>query len=593
MEIVPSKSERRLAATMSIDVVGSSLLMGQDEEGTLAAIESVLTKIIEPAAARHRGRIVKTLGDGALIEFASPVEAVLCAVETQTALAEQASLNPKGRAVQLRIGINLGDIVIGPNGDIHGDSVNVAVRLEGVADPGGICISGKVYDKLEGKLSLPFEDRGEQRLKNIARPIRAFALRGEHISTQEPSAVRPSPNRSDKPSIAVLPFLNLSGDPAQEYLAEGVADDILTALAKSRWLFVMGRSSSFAFKGKAIETDQIARKLGVRYILSGSIRQSGSRIRVSAHLIDAETGGSIWSERYDRNLTDIFDLQDEITEAVAGAIEPELLKQESLRGAERPQSLSAWDLLRRGIWEFHKIRPESHRVARDLLHRAIEADPTSADAYSWLARVEAGLAAYGWSDDPDATLRDGMVAALRAVQLDERNLYAQYAVAVTHMCAGLSEPALRAARKGVTLSPAFALGHLIQGASYLYAGRPQDAIEPLEHGLRLSPFDPQNFTWSFFLAMGYYFTADPAKGLEDARRALALRPNWSPALKAVVLCSLALGDETGARSAAFALDRCSQSGGDLMGLITRYNPSWSDHIDDVLRRAGSTMTNCP
>ena len=338
---------------------------------------------------------MKTLGDGALLEFASPVEAVLCAVEVQTRLAER-----RNGEIQLRIGVNVGDTVITPDGDIHGDSVNVAVRLEGIADPGGICISGKVLDELEGKLSLPFEDRGEQRLKNIARPVRVYALRSAEVSSREPKAARVSLSPTDRPSIAVLPFTNLSGDPDQDYLGDGIADDILTALAKSRWLFVMARNSSFAFRGKAIETDQIARRLGVRYILTGSVRRSGSRIRISFQLVEAETSGSLWAERYDRDLTDIFALQDEIAEAVAGAIEPELLKKEGQRGAERPQSLTAWDLLRRGTWEFHKVRPESHRAARGLFLKAIEVEPASADAYAWFGRTEAGRAAYGWVSDP-------------------------------------------------------------------------------------------------------------------------------------------------------------------------------------------------
>src|SRR5215212_2636358 len=353
------RPQRRLAAILAADVVGSSRLMERDEERTVAAIREILTEVIGSAAARHDGRIVKTMGDGALLEFASPVEAVLCAVEALTTANDRAQRQPD-EAVPLRIGINLGDLIAGDDGDILGDSVNIAVRLEGLADPGGICVSGKVFDELEGKLVLPFEDRGEQKLKNIARPVRVYALKPGDASAHEPKPARPSAEHKDKPSIAVLPFTNLSGDPEQEYLAEGIADDILTALAKSRWLFVVARSSSFAFKSKALETDQIAKRLGVRYVLSGSVRRSGTRVRVSAHLIEAETGGSLWAERYDRDLIDLLALQDEVAEAVAGAIEPELLKKEGQRGAERPQSLTAWDLVRRGVWEFHKIRRESH-----------------------------------------------------------------------------------------------------------------------------------------------------------------------------------------------------------------------------------------
>ena len=276
------KVERRLAAILAADVVGSSRLMEQDEAGTLTAIRLLLTQIIEPIASGHGGRVVKTLGDGALLEFASPVEAVRSAVEIQVLLDEQRPRQPLWHDIKLRIGVNLGDTVISLDGDIHGDSVNIAARLEAIADPGGICISDKVFSELEGKLALPFEDRGEQTLKNIARPIRVFALKADATSVQQPRAARPTQSRTDKPSVAVLPFTNLSGDPEQEYLAEGIADDILTALAKSRWLFVMARNSSFAFKGKAIAVEDIARRLGVRYMLSGSLRRGGSRVRISA-----------------------------------------------------------------------------------------------------------------------------------------------------------------------------------------------------------------------------------------------------------------------------------------------------------------------
>jgi adenylate cyclase len=576
------KSQRRLAAILAADVVGSSHLMEADEEGTLSAIRAILSEIIEPTASRHRGRMVKTMGDGAILEFASPVEAVLCAAEAQAGIAERVEHQSGVQAVQLRMGINLGDIVITDDGDILGDSVNVAVRLESIADPGGICISGKVFDELEGKLSLPFEDRGEQRLKNIARPIHVYALNPADISPREPKAARPSPNHTDKPSIAILPFTNLSGDHEQEYFADGITDDIITALAKTRWLFVTARNSSFAFKGKAIETDQVARRLGVRYILSGSVRRSGNHVRVSAQLTEAETGGSIWAERYDRAIGDILALQDQVAEEVAGAIEPELLKKEGQRGAEHPQSLAAWDLVRRGMWEFHKIRPESHRRARELFLKAIESEPNSADGYIWLARVEAGLAAYGWGTDPEASLQRGMEAGLKAVQHDEKNPYSHYAVAVTHAFGGECETAIQAARRALSLSPSFALGHLILGAAYLHTGRPQDAIEPLEYGLRLSPFDPQNFTWLFLLSVAYVFFGNPEAGLSTARRALSVRPHWTPALKMIVLCCKLLGDMPQARSAAFQVRSVSASESDLARLLPASNPAWVNQIEQAV-----------
>ena len=580
-----TRSQRRLAVIVAVDVVGSSRLMEQDEPGTLAAIHTVFSDIIEPAAARHQGRLVKTMGDGALLEFASPVEAVLCAVEAQAAVGDLARQRPDGEdAVQLRMGINLGDVVLDENGDILGDSVNVAVRLESVADPGGICISGKVFDELEGKLSLPFEDLGEQRLKNIARPIHVYAVKAADISPREPTAARPSQNQTDKPSIAVLPFANLSGDPGQEYFADGITDDIITALTKTRWLFVTSRSSSFAFKGKAVETEQVARRLGVRYILSGSVRRSGSHVRVSAQLTEAETGGSIWAERYDRDIGDVLVLQDQIAEEVAGAIEPELLRKEGQRGAERARSLTAWDLVRRGMWEFHKIRPDSHHRARALFLKAIEAEPNSADGYIWLARVEAGLAAYGWGSDPEAGLRSGMEAGLKAVELDEKNPYSHYAVAVTHVFGGEYETAIRAAQRAIGLSPSFALGYLVLGVAYLSTGRLREAIESLEHGLRLSPFDPQNFTWLFLLSAAYTFSGNAEAGLSTACRALSVRPHWIPALKMVALCCTRLGDRQQAHSAASQV-RAAATEGNLARLIPSPDPAWIDEIEQAIRDA--------
>ena len=276
------------------------------------------------------------MGDGALLEFASPVEAVLCAVEAQAESPTGSSSNLGEDAVQLRMGINLGDIVIDEDGDILGDSVNVAVRLESIADPGGVCISGKVFDELEGKLSLPFEDLGRAAPQKHCTAHTRLCLKAADISPREPKAARPSPNQTDKPSIAVLPFTNLSGDPEQEYFADGITDDIITALAKTRWLFVTARNSSFAFKSKAIETDQVARRLGVRYILSGSVRRGGNHVRISVQLTEAETGGSIWAERYDRDIGDILALQDQIADEVAGAIEPELLRKEGQSGCRAP-----------------------------------------------------------------------------------------------------------------------------------------------------------------------------------------------------------------------------------------------------------------
>jgi len=338
----------------------------------------------------------------------------------------------------------------------------------------------------------------------------------------------------------VLPFATTTVE--DEYLGDGISDDVITALSKMRWLFVIGRNSSFAFKGRALDTGQIARQLGVVYVLTGSVRRSGERVRISVQLVDAPTGASFWAERYERDLGDIFVLQDEIAHEVAGAIEPELLKTEGQRAARKAdQNPTAWDLVRRGMWEFHKVRPESHIRARDLFLQAIAAAPESIDGYIWLARVDAGLIAGGWTEKIETTANEGMTAALTAVQLDEKNPYAHYAVAITHSFAGKVQRAQKAGERAIALSPSFALGHLVLGLTLMLLGQPQEGVRELKHGLRLNPFDPHNFYWHLFIALGHYVLNEPVQGLEEARVCLEIRPHWAAALRLAAACELGLG----------------------------------------------------
>jgi adenylate cyclase len=327
--------ERRLAAILAADVAGYSRLMGADEEGTLTRLKAHRRALVDPKIIEHRGRIVKTTGDGMLVEFASVVDALRCTVEIQGGMAERNAKVPQDRRIQFRMGIHQGDIIIDGN-DIFGDGVNLAARLEGLAEPGGICVSARVQEDALGKLDVSFEDAGEQRLKNIDRPVRAYRVRADGRAS--PRACLPLP---DMPSIAVLPFQNMSGDPEQEYFADGIVDDIITALAHMRWLFVIARNSSFIYKGRAVDVKQVGRDLGVRYLLEGAVRKSANRARITAQLIDAQTGTYIWAERYDRDLINIFAVQDEITEQVAGTIEPELLKNEGHAAISRTENLSA------------------------------------------------------------------------------------------------------------------------------------------------------------------------------------------------------------------------------------------------------------
>ena len=354
---------------LAADVVGYSALMERDEEATYAEFERFKRELIGPGLSRHEGRLIKTTGDGALAEFASPLAAMRCAVEIQDHLA--ASSSP----LRLRIGLNLGDVIVGQDGDLYGDGINIAVRLEGIADPGGILISEKVYSEVEGKLDAGFEDRGEQQLKNIAKPVRAFAVRAGAFSalSDRLSAAPPLP---DKPSIAVLPFENMSGDPEQEYFADGMVEEIITALSRFKWLFVIARNSSFTFKGKAVDIKEVGRRLGVRYVLEGSVRKASGKVRITGQLIDAVTGAHLWADRFERDLTDVFALQDEVTVAVVSAIEPKLLQKEiAMAARRRPENLTAYDCYLRAMQQYYLTTREGVAEAIRLFHRALELDP--------------------------------------------------------------------------------------------------------------------------------------------------------------------------------------------------------------------------
>ena len=399
----------------------------------------------------------------------------------------------------------------------------------------------------------------------------------------------PVGDRDRRPSIAVLPFANLSGEKEQEYLADGITEDIITALTRFRWFFVIARNSSFAYKGKSIDAKQVAQELGVQYLLEGSVRRSGPQIRISAQLVDATTGKHIWAERYDLELADVFAIQDEIAERVAGAIEPELLKTEGVQAAARHTgNMTAWDLVRRGTWHFHQVTRENHLKARELFRQACKLDPDLPEAHLWLGRVSAGVVPYGWSDNPVADLREGMEAALKAVQLDERNPYTHYALAIVSAFADQLERSISAARKAIEISPSFALGHLVLGMALLFSGRASEAIAPLEYGLRLSPYDPQNFVWFNLLALARLFSGRAEAGLEAAARAVQVRPNWWTSLEVLVCCYATLGKWDEARRCAQPMSSVTKQPGDVLAPLKSHNPVWAKQMDSALRKASRT-----
>ena len=366
--------ERRLAAILAADVAGYTALMGADEAGTLGRLTDLRREFLEPLIADHHGRIVKLMGDGLLVEFTSVVDAVLCA------LAWQKGVDDRDKGLQFRIGVNLGDVIV-EGDDIHGDGVNIAARLEGLAEPGGTCLSGDAFRQVRGKVEAQFEDLGERDLKNVAEPVRVYRIAGEQPSTIATSPTTKLPSLPDKPSIAVLPFVNMSEDPEQEIFSDGITEDIITELSRFRSLFVIARNSSFSYKGQSPKVQDVGRELGVKYVVEGSVRKAGNRVRITAQVVDATSGNHLWAERYDREPADIFALQDEITQTIVGAVEPELSAAEREQAVRTPpESLDAWETYQRGLWYLWGLTKDGLAEAQHLLRRAQELDPGFATA---------------------------------------------------------------------------------------------------------------------------------------------------------------------------------------------------------------------
>ena len=424
------RAERRLVAILAADIAGYSRLMGIDEEATLRALKGHRKALIDPSIAGHRGRIVKTTGDGMLVEFASAVDAVRCAVEVQRGMIERSAQMPAEQRIEFRVGINVGDIIVDGD-DIFGDGVNVAARLEALCEPGGLCISRVARDHIRDKLAFPFADLGEQMVKNIARPIRAFGLTAKSIAalsaenlprsaiSAEPTPIEPKPLAlPDKPSIAVLPFQNMSGDPEQEYFADGMVEEIITALSRIRWLFVIARNSSFTYKGKSVDVKQVGRELGVRYVLEGSVRKAGNRVRITGQLIDAISDAHLWADHFDGSLEDVFDLQDKVAISVAGVLEPALYAAEVRRSAQRPTNdLTAYDLYLRAREDTRSWERQRVLRALALAGQALERDPRYGPALALAAGCHSYLYQNGWTDDLEATRRHGLDLARQAIHV--------------------------------------------------------------------------------------------------------------------------------------------------------------------------------
>ena len=555
--------ERRLAAILAADVTGYSRLMGADEAGTLARLKALRRELIDPAVAEHKGRIVKTTGDGLLIEFPSVVEAVACAVAVQQGMAAHNDPVPQDQHVDFRIGINSGDVIV-EDGDIHGDGVNIAARLEAIAEPGGICVSGIVHDQVQGRVDCAFDDLGEQQLKNIARPVRVYRIplfppgltrgsAGEGAERPRREAgevtIAPALPLPDKPSIAVLPFQNMSGDPEQEYFADGMVEEIVTALSRIRWLFVIARNSSFTYKGKAIDVKQVGRELGVRYVPEGSVRKAGNQVRITAQLVEAETAAHLWADRFDGSLEDVFDLQDRVASSVAGVIEPTLRATEMARSAHRPtDDLDTYDLYLRALAQMAPVKKDRTLAALSLADRAIARDRRYAPALALASFCHYRLFINGWLEARDNSQNRAIDFARRA--LDNGSNDPEVLAYATHVLGHFGEDIgtmIGLIDRALALNPGYARGWFVSGVLRCYAGEADIAIQHTERSMRLSPRERIGAPY-WVIGASYFIKRDFEKASSALLSAIQYDPNNAPSYRYLASSYAHMGRMTDARS---------------------------------------------
>ncbi|HML07601.1 MAG TPA: adenylate/guanylate cyclase domain-containing protein [Xanthobacteraceae bacterium] len=539
-----ARPQRKLAAILSADVVGYSRLMGLDEAGTLARLNALRRELINPTIGRHSGRIVKLMGDGALVEFASAVDAVTCAIEIQRQLRERDAGGSEADPIRLRIGINVGDIIIDGD-DILGDGVNIAARVEGIAEPGGISISEDAWRQVQGKVAANFVDTGEQSLKNIARPVRVYRLDLVATVAGPSPASRLAAALSDKPAIAVLAFNNMSGDPEQEYFSDGISEDIITDLSKLSELQVIARNSTFSYKGKSVDVKQIGRELGVRYVLEGSVRKAGNRVRVTGQLIDAASGAHIWADRFDRDLTDIFAVQDELTREIIAALKIKLSEGEkALLASGGTKNADAHDLFLKGreLMFGNKLDREAFEQSMSCFRRAAELDPNYAGAYAGLGMGYALDYQNHWSDTPDKSLEQAQRLVDEAIAKDEKDSFAHVVACVVATWTKDYERWAREAERALALNPNYALAHLTKGNLHTYTGEPAKAIACIEQAIRLNPTVAlyRHFLGAAYFVAGNYETA---AALFKERIAMAPTTDLSRAFLACALGHLGKVDE--------------------------------------------------
>jgi adenylate cyclase len=589
--VVEDRVDRRLAAIFAGDIAGYSRLMGTDEEGTLRQLKAHRKELVDPKITEHRGRIVKTTGDGMLVEFVSVVDAVRCAVDIQRGMAERNVDVPADSRIEFRIGINVGDIIIDSD-DIFGDGVNVASRLEALAEPGGIMVSTVVHDQVRDKLNFGFENMGEQAVKNIARPVGMHRVQlSEVLAPVAPKDAsvhaRLGSTGSDRPSIAVLPFVNMSGDAEQEYFADGITEDIITGLSKLRWFFVIASNSSFTYKGRPVDVKRAARELGVRYILEGSVRKGGNKVRITAQLIDAATGNHVWADHYDGELTNIFELQDEITRKVVAAIEPKLLEAEAVRSQTRSsEDLGAWDLVTHANTLLWRLTKADSDAAVAMLRKATDRYPDYAPAYSMLAfallfrGIQIGLSR-------SQELNEAIALASRAAQLDDSDPWAHLALGWCAFLMHHTDIAVVEYQRALEENPNFAAAYGHLGEALAFDGQCDKAIPHLELALRMSPHDPQNMLFYTALAVAHYFAGRYTEAINFGRKAVQQRPEFAGCHRIQVASLAQAGQVDEARA---ALDRLKELQPDIsiawIEQNTPYTPGPMAKFLDGIRKAG-------
>jgi adenylate cyclase len=582
--------DRRLAAIMSGDIAGYSRLMGADEEGTLRQLKGHRKALVDPKITEHRGRIVKTTGDGILVEFGSVVDAVRCAVDIQRGMIERTAELPPAARIRFRIGINVGDIISDDN-DIFGDGVNVAARLQALAEPDGICVSRNVHDQVRDKLSFGFVDMGDQSVKNIVRPVRAYRIDAAAPGIGTPGTATSGAGETDdvfaRPAVAVLPFDNLTHDPEQEYFVDGLTEDIIMALSHWRTFPVIARNSTFTYKGHPAKVQQIASELGASYVIEGSVRKAGSQVRITVQLIDAATGHHVWAERYDRRIDDIFEVQDEITERIACTVAPELERAERQHATAKPPSdFKAWDYYLRGMSALHELTADGNRRSREMFELALALDPSYSRNWTGLAYSHYRDAFLAFTEDREQSIAQCLEAARQALARDDGDAVAHFVLSRGLQLAGKPDAALREARLAIELNPNDSGGHASLGALLIVTGHADEGLVELDRALRLSPKDPRAPIYLGLQSGGHLVAGRYAEAAACAREALHRQPN-EPASRALLAASLALaGDVAQAREALALGPSIDAARLDRLWVIDWLLPAERERIKGALRAAG-------